>query len=166
MVSQNQMICHFLIFENLVWKEFGEAQVVNFLFKGLVKEWMLVGFKLVFLFSNRRDFFLANLEKVVSFFISLESFSFVNWRKIIIWNFKIRNLDLILVQQLFTLNSFVCCLEWKQWVWMPKLFFWEINRTLEKIWRVNRVSKMTLKVLRSTIHSWFQSRVGLLKLRN
>ena len=142
-------------------------QVVNFLFKGLVKEWMLIGFKLVFLFSNGRDFFLTDsnavakqrlLEKVVSLFISLESFSFVNWRKLNIWNIKIRNLDLILVQQLFTLNSFVCCLEWKQWVWMPKLFFWEIN-TLEKIWRINSVLEMTLKVLRSTIHSWFQSRI-------
>ena len=134
-------------------------QVINFLFKGLVKERMLVGFKLVFLFTNGRDFFLINLEKVVSLFISLESFSFLNWRKLYIWNIKIWNLDLILVQQLFTLNSFVCSLEWKQWVWMPKLFFWEINRTLEKIWVDSIVLEMTLKVLRSTIHSWFQSRI-------
>ena len=141
-------------------------QAVNFFFEGLVKERMLVGFNLVFLFSNGRDFFLTDLEKVVSLFISLESFSFLNWRKLNIWNIKIRNLDLILVQQLFTLNSFVCCLEWKQWVWMPKLFFWEIGSTLEKIWSDSIVSKMTLKVLRSTIHSWFQSRIGLLKLRN
>ena len=148
-------------------------QTVNFFFKRLVKEWMLIGFKLVFLFSNRRDFLawymrvyhaLTNLEKVVILFISLESFSFMNWRKMNIWNIKIRNLDLILIQQLFTLNSFVCCLEWKQWVWMPKLFFWEINRTLEKIWRVNSVLEMTLKVLRSTIHSWFQSRIWILQL--
>ena len=134
-------------------------QVVNFLFKGLVEERMLVGFNLVFLFSNGRDFFLTNFEKVVSLFISLEGFSFLNWRKLNILNIKISNLDLILVLQLFTLISFVCCLEWKQWVWMPKLFFWEINWTLEKIWRINGVSKMTLKVLRSTIHSWFQSRI-------
>ena len=134
-------------------------QAINFFFKGLAEEWMLIGFKLVFVFSNGRDFFLADFEKVVSLFISLESFSFLNWRKLNIWNVEICNLDLILVQQLFTLISFVCSLEWKQWVWMPKLFFWEINRTLEKIWRINGVSKMTLKVLRSTIHSWFQSRI-------
>jgi hypothetical protein len=139
-------------------------QVVNFLFERLVEEWMLIGFKLVFVFSNGRDFFLTNFEKVVSLFISLESFSFLNWRKLIILNIKIWNLDLILVQQLFTLNSFVCWLEWKQWVWMPKLFFWEINRTLEKIWADSIVLKMTLKVLRSTIHSWFQSRIKILQL--
>ena len=141
-------------------------QIINFFFKGLVKEWMLVGFNLVFLFSNGRDFFLTNFEKVVSLFIRLESFSFLNWRKMNILNIEISDLDLILVQQLFTLNSFVCCLEWKQWVWMPKLFFWEINRTLEKIWADCIVLELTLKVLRSTIHSWFQSRIGLLKLRN
>ena len=134
-------------------------QVINFLFKGLVEERMLIGFKLVFVFSNGRDFFLTNFEKVVSLFISLESFSFLNWRKLNILNVEICNLDLILIQQLFTLISFVCCLEWKQWVWMPKLFFWEINWTLKKIWRVNSVLEMTLKVLRSTIHSWFQSRI-------
>ena len=134
-------------------------QAGNFLFKGLVKERMLIGFKLVFLFSNGRDFFLTNFEKVVSLFISLESFSFLNWRKMNILNIEISNLDMILIQQLFTLISFVCSLEWKQWVWMPKLFFWEINRTLEKIWRINSVLEMTLKVLRSTIHSWFQSRI-------
>ena len=141
-------------------------QVVNFLFERLVEERMLIGFKLVFVLANGRDFFLTNFEKVVSLFISLEGFSFLNWRKLNILNVEICNLDLILIQQLFTLISFVCSLEWKQWVWMPKLFFWEINRTLEKIWRINSVLEMTLKVLRSTIHSWFQSRVGLLKLRN
>ena len=139
-------------------------QAVNFLFKGLVKEWMLIGFKLVFLFSNGRDFFLTNFEKVVSLFISLESFSFLNWRKLNILNVEISDLDLILILQLFTLNSFVCCLEWKQWVWMPKLFFWEINRTLEKIWADSIILEMTLKVLRSTIHSWFQSRIKILQL--
>jgi len=80
-------------------------------FKRLVEERMLVGFNLVFLFSNGRDFFLTNFEKVVSLFISLEGFSFLNWRKMNILNIEISNLDLILVQQLFTLNSFVCCLE-------------------------------------------------------
>jgi hypothetical protein len=50
--------------------------------EGLVEERMLIGFKLVFLFSNGRDFFLANFEKFVSLFISLESFSFLNWRKL------------------------------------------------------------------------------------
>ena len=141
-------------------------QVVNFLFKGLVEEWMLISFELVFVFSNGRDFFLTDFEKVVSLFISLESFSFLNWRKLNILNIEISNLDLILIKQLFTLNSFVCSLEWKQWVWMPKLFFWEINWALKNSWRINGVSKMTLKVLRSTIHSWFQSRIGLMKLRN
>ena len=134
-------------------------QVVNFFFERLVEEWMLIGFELVFVFPNGRDFFLADFEKVVSLFISLESFSFLNWRKLNILNVEICNLDLILIQQLFTLISFVCSLEWKQWVWMPKLFFWEINRTLEKIWSKSIVLEMTLKVLRSTIHSWFQSRI-------
>jgi hypothetical protein len=86
-------------------------QVINFLFKGLVEERMLIGFKLVFVLANGRDFFLANFEKVVSLFISLESFSFLNWRKLNILNVEICNLDLILIQQLFTLISFVCCLE-------------------------------------------------------
>jgi hypothetical protein len=72
---------------------------------------MLIGFELVFLFSNGRDFFLADFEKVVSLFISLEGFSFLNWRKMNILNIEISDLDLILVHQLFTLNSFVCCLE-------------------------------------------------------
>jgi hypothetical protein len=100
-----------VIFENLVWEEFGEMQVVNFLFKGLVEERMLIGFNLVFLFSNGRDFFLADFEKVVSLFISLEGFSFLNWRKLNILNIKISNLDLILIQELFTLICFVCSLE-------------------------------------------------------
>jgi hypothetical protein len=64
-------------------------QVINFFFKGLVEERMLIGFKLVFLFSNGRDFFLTNFEKVVSLFISLESFSFLNWRKMNILNIEI-----------------------------------------------------------------------------
>jgi hypothetical protein len=66
----------------LVWEEFVEVQAVNFLFEGLVEERMLIGFNLVFLFSNGRDFFLTDFEKLVSFFISLESFSFLNWRKL------------------------------------------------------------------------------------
>ena len=120
MVSQNQMISHFLAFENLVWEEFGEVQAVNFLFKGLVKERMLIVFNLVFLFSNGRDFLawymrvyhaLADFEKVISLFISLESFSLMNWRKLNILNVEISDLDLILVQQLLTLISFVCSLK-------------------------------------------------------
>ena len=87
-----------MAFENLVWEEFGEMQAINFLFKGLVKERMLIGFKLVFVFSNGRDFFLTDFEKVVSLFISLEGFSFLNWRKLNILNVEISDLDLILIQ--------------------------------------------------------------------
>ena len=100
-----------MIFENLVWKEFGEVQAVDFVFERLVEERMLISFKLVFVFANGRDFFLADFEKVVSLFISLEGFSFLNWRKLNILNVEISNLDLILIPQLFTLISFVRCLE-------------------------------------------------------
>ena len=102
-------------------EEFWEMQAVDFVLEGIVEQRMLISFiELFFTLSNRRDFFLANLEKVVSFFISLESFSFLNWRQLNILNVEITNLDLILVQQLITavqlrmfhaLKSFVCSLE-------------------------------------------------------
>ena len=119
-------------FEKLVGatEEFWEMQAVDFVLEGIIEQRMLISLiELIFTLSNRRDFFLANLEKVVSSFISLESFSFLKqrscsltgfWRQLNILNIEIANLDLILVQQLITavqlrmfhaLKSFVCCLE-------------------------------------------------------
>ena len=102
-------------------EDFREMQAVDFVLEGIVEKRMLISFiELFFTLSNGRDFFLANLEKVVLLFISLESFSFLNWRQLNILNVEIINLDLILVQQLITavqlrmfhaLKSFVCSLE-------------------------------------------------------
>ena len=122
-------------------KHFLQLQIINLPLKWLVEYWLLIRFIKLFLLLNRRYFLFINLEKLV---ISLESFSFLNWLKLIFFNIEIADLDWI--DQWLILNIVGLSLEWKLLEWISELFFWEDGRLLELIGRKGCISEFALKV--------------------
>ena len=150
------MISNFLM---IPCKHLLQLQILNLPLERLVENWMLIRFIKHFLLLNRRDILLINFEKLV---ISLASFSFLNWLKLILFIIEIHDLDWI--EQWLILNIFGLGLEWKQLDWISEVFFWENGRLLELIWRNRCVCEFALKVLRSAIHCWFQSWIRFLPI--